>query len=70
VPVLKEIAPSLKGIPMDVLACQQKAAQCRRIAGALLPNDPAYKLLLKMAKEYEVMAEQVADRRPQDPATT
>ena len=55
---------------MDVLDCQQKAAQCRRIAGALLPNDPAYKLLLKMAKEYEVRAEQVADRWPQDhPAT-
>ena len=54
---------------MDVLDCQQKAAQCRRIAGALLPNDPAYKLLLKMAKEYEVRAEQVADRRPQDLAT-
>jgi hypothetical protein len=48
---------------MDPEHRKEKAAQCRRLASYLSPGDPARQALLKLAEEYESMAEGFDDER-------
>lgn len=54
--------------------CRQKAAQCRRLAKAIMtPEDPSAAELLKLAAEWEakaIAAEKIAaEKRPSKPAS-
>jgi hypothetical protein len=54
---------------MDVAHFRQKAAQCRRLAAALAPNDETRERLLKLAAEYEATAESLASTPPPGTST-
>jgi hypothetical protein len=45
---------------------EEKAAQCRRLASYLQPDDPARAMLLQLAEEYEGTAEPFDGERTPD----